>query len=95
MLLKGYHNSKDGLWDIPITTDTISSNFVMPLAHPGMYSNRVKRRLPSNNTAPTIKHTKKKPNKLNSAAHPFPSINLQQVLNEYKAKEHQVNVIIK
>ena len=95
VLLKGYRNSKDGLWDIPITTDTISSNFEMPPTHPGMYSNRVKRRLPSNNTAPTIKYNKMKPNKLNSAAHSFPSINLQQLLNEYKEKDHQVNVIIK
>ena len=95
VLLKGYCNSKDGLWDIPITTDTISSNFEIPPTHPGMYSNRVKRRLPSNNTAPTIKYNKMKPNKLHSAAHSFPSINLQQLLNEYKEKDHQVNVIIK
>ena len=43
VLLKGYQNSKDSLWDIPIMQNIIPNNFVIPTTHSGMYSTRLKK----------------------------------------------------
>ena len=46
MILKGYRNLSDGLWDIPI---------VAPPTHPGLYRNRS-----NHKSAPVVKHSKAK-----------------------------------
>ena len=40
--MKGFRNSKDGLWDIPIVQTLQSNNVVLLQTHPGLYKDRSK-----------------------------------------------------
>ena len=42
VLLKGYQNLKNSLWDIPIVGSITPDNFIMPATHSGMYSSQYK-----------------------------------------------------
>jgi hypothetical protein len=53
VILKGYRNSKDGLWDIPIPKTTITPKCcITPLPHPAIYSCRT-----LHAKCPSTKHT--------------------------------------
>ena len=47
VLLKGYRNPTDGLWDIPIVQNIIPDNFVMPKTHAAMYAPTCKSTTPT------------------------------------------------
>ena len=40
VVLKGYRNPNDGLWDIPIVSNITPDNYLMPPTHSAMYSSR-------------------------------------------------------
>ena len=42
VLLRGYRNPTDGLWDIPIIKSIIPENYIMPKTHSAMYALRTK-----------------------------------------------------
>ena len=42
VLLRGYRNPTDGLWDIPIVKSIIPENYIMPKTHSAMYVLRTK-----------------------------------------------------
>jgi len=95
VVLTGYRNLKDGLWDIPIMKQMVSANYMMPATHPGLYSIRSLKR----STVQPVKSLSKRPQipsrKIISSVDSLSSESLQQLLDEYKAKDHQVNVIIR
>lgn len=88
VVLTGYRNLKDGLWDIPIMKQMVSANYMMPATHPGLYSIRSLKR----STVQPVKSLSKRPQipsrKIISSVDSLSSESLQQLLDEYKAKDH-------
>jgi len=73
----------------------VSANYMMPATHPGLYSIRSLKR----STVQPVRSLSKRPQipsrKIISSVDSLSSESLQQLLDEYKAKDHQVNVIIR
>ena len=68
IVLKGYRNPSDGLWDIPIVSSITPNNYVMPQTNSGMYASRIQHNQ-SSRTKSKVEHKVKK-NKYNAPIHP-------------------------
>lgn len=60
IILKGWRNSIDGLWDIPVHKSTITpNNYTLPTIHPALYSSRLPTQTSSQQKYPSSTPTKK------------------------------------
>ena len=102
IIIKGYRNLKDGLWDIPIKKSTITTQCCeSPPMHPSLYP----KRHPNKNTRKT---GQKYPKVSNSVANHLKNlsqlaisnywdseIEKQTKINIKSAKDHKANVILR
>ena len=87
LVMKGYRNPVDGLWDIPIVTKLQQDNCIMPQIHPSMC---IAKKQP---VQTMVEHKLKKRRKPNITYTPYPLQN-EECLDQ-QPKCHAINVILR
>ena len=95
VVMRGFRNTKDGLWDIPIVKNIHPNNFIMPPIHPSIY-NRISP--PSKSTMFVTPSRSLKPKKIlykQKLTSDIQTPDLDSLIKEYTSRDNKVNVIIR
>ena len=95
VVMRGFRNTKDGLWDIPIVKNIHPNNFIMPPIHPSIY-NRISP--PSKSAMFVTPSRSSKPKKIlykQKLTSDIQTPDLDSLIKEYTLRDNKVNVIIR
>ena len=92
LVMKGYRNQKDGLWDMPMTNPIVINNVKLPQTHPGMYHKRSKSHEQwDTSLTPKCKPKESSTTKMRDES----SEDIDQLLQEFTSKDNKANAIVR
>ena len=95
VVLTGYRNPRDGLWDIPIVSKITPNNYVMPPIHSSLYPSRIIPALQSLNSNKLNHSNRKNHAKQRLHKNTSKSQDLDDILADFNHSSQQINVIIR